>query len=89
MSNLSNIGFPIKSNEEFTVLAEKVYNKSDQIHTGKGSYFRYTDKSNAELWLQVKNNNFIGMNPHYNGISNRKVCLSRNVERKDSDLDGA
>lgn len=90
MSNLSDIGFDINSEEDFYKLAEKAYGKATSIKAEKGTYFQYSDSSGAELWIQMnKKNELIGANPHYKGISKRTVCLTANVYRKESVLDGA
>jgi hypothetical protein len=90
MSNLSDIGFDINSEEEFYSLAEKAYEKATSIKADKGTYFQYTDTSGAELWIQMnKKKELIGANPHFKGISRRTVCLTANVYRKESELDGA
>ncbi|QQS36638.1 MAG: hypothetical protein IPM56_01395 [Ignavibacteriales bacterium] len=90
MSNFSNIGFHITSEQELYKLAENIYGigKIEEAHHGK--YIVYSDSSGAELWMQVdKNNSLIGMNPHYNGYSKRLVCLTKIIQRPDSILDGA
>jgi hypothetical protein len=90
MSNFSNIGFHIKSEQELYNLAEKIYRigKTEVVKNGK--YVVYSDSSGAELWLQVdRENSLIGINPHYNGSSKRLVCLTEAIQRSDSILDGA
>ncbi len=41
MSNLSNIGYPTKSEEELEKLTEKAYKNSNIINSTKGSYAYY------------------------------------------------
>ena len=90
MSNFSNIGFDVKSEEDFLSLIEKVHEKSVSLKTSKGTYFQYSDKSGAELWVQMNNKNqVIGANPHFKGKSNRKVSVTSSINRSESILDGA
>ncbi|MBC9931040.1 hypothetical protein [Chitinophaga qingshengii] len=88
MSNFSDIGFSINSDEEFQELLEKTYPDSTSIKVKDGAYAVYADESGGELWMQISNEQTcIGVNPHYKGKSRRKVCLTRMVERPNP-LDG-
>ena len=90
MSNLSNIGFGVKTEEAFYEMANRAYQMGYPIETDAGSYVRYTDPSGAELWLQLnKSHEFVGLNPHYLGKSRRKIALTSIIERPDGLLDGA
>ncbi|MEN7551546.1 hypothetical protein AAG747_26760 [Rapidithrix thailandica] len=90
MSNLSNIGFDIQSEDDFYSLVEKAYEKSTPLKTVKGTYFQFSDESGAELWIQMnKKNELIGMNPHFKGKSKRKVSVTSSIDRPESILDGA
>ncbi|QJB35066.1 hypothetical protein HF329_28670 [Chitinophaga oryzae] len=89
MSNFSDIGFDINTEEEFQDLLEKTYHESTLIRVNDGTYAVYADESGAELWIQLNNaNECIGANPHYKGSSRRKVCLTATVERPERPLDG-
>ncbi len=90
MSNLSSVGFHVESEEDLEKLAEKAYELAVPLETSAGTYVYYTEKSGAELWLQLnQNNELVGLNPHFKGKSRRQVCLTAEVERLDSELDGA
>lgn len=90
MSNFSNIGFNISSQEEFQSLLEKAYDHSSTIKIPEGAYAVYSDDSGAELFIQLNSKNIcIGANPHFKGKSRRTVCLTNAIERPESDLDGA
>jgi hypothetical protein len=90
MSNLSDIGFNVTTQEEFQQLLEKAYKSSNQIKIDEGAYSVFTDTSGAELFIQFnKKNELLGANPHYKGKSKRTVCLTNTVERLESELDGA
>jgi hypothetical protein len=90
MSNFSNIGLNVATQEEFQQLLEKAYKASHQIKVNEGAYSIYTDSSGAELFIQFnKKNECIGANPHFKGKSKRTVCLTNIIERAESELDGA
>ena len=90
MSNLSNIGFPISSQEELYRLIDQVYSLGQSISVRDGRYVRYLDSCGAELWLQLKGKKeFLGFNPHFEGKSRRTVCLMKEIPRPESTLDGA
>ncbi len=90
MSNLSDIGFDIQSEEDFYSLLERAYEKSTSLLTTKGTYFQFSDKSGAELWIQMsKKNELLGANPHFKGKSKRKVSITASIDRPESVLDGA
>jgi len=90
MSNFSNIGFNVTTQEEFQQLLENAYKTSKQIKITEGAYSVFTDSSGAELFMQFnKKNELLGANPHFKGKSKRIVCLTNTVERPESELDGA
>jgi hypothetical protein len=89
MSNFSNIGFDINSDEEFLQLVQGVANASSMIKVKEGLYAVYSDRSGAELWLQFDHRNeFIGINPHFKGKSRRRVCLQHILEHPENPLEG-
>ncbi|ELR72100.1 hypothetical protein C900_01842 [Fulvivirga imtechensis AK7] len=90
MSNLSDIGFNVETEEDFRKLMEKAYGLGQPIKPSNGTYVLYSDKSGAELWMQLnRKDEFIGANPHFKGKSKRTVCLTATVDRHESELDGA
>ena len=90
MSNLSNIGFTVETEEEFEALAEKAYAKGKAVKAHGGTYIVYSDPSGAELWFQLNDKNeFIGFNPHFRGKSRRSVYITAPIERPHSALDAA
>lgn len=89
MSNLSDIGFSVTTQEEFTVLLERSVESGQKLETTGGLYVRNVDLSGAELWLQFETGgDLIGMNPHYRGRSRVPVALERPIKREQSHLDG-
>lgn len=89
MSNLSDIGFSVTTQEEFTVLLERAVESGQKLETTGGFYVRNADLSGAELWLQFEaEGDLIGMNPHFRGKSRIPVALERPVKREQSRLDG-
>ena len=93
MSNLSDIGFSVQSQDELWVLMEQAYQAGHKIpacEEFEGFYVRFADLSGAELWLQLDGEEeWIGMNPHFRGKSRVPVFLQQRVLREQSDLDGA
>lgn len=90
MSNFSNIGFNVTTQEELQQLLRKVYRTSKQIKISEGVYSVFTDASGSQLFMQFnKKNEFLGVNPHFKGKSRRTVCLIHTIDRPESELDGA
>jgi len=89
MSDLSNIGFNIESEEQFREIVEKSFESATTIEVPWGSYIHFVDPSGAEFWTQLNlENEFIGFHPHFHGMSRRPVSIVREIEGEESDLDG-
>ncbi len=89
MSNLSDIGFPVQSEQDVNVLITDTIKYVESIRCPQGFYLRFADSSGAEIYLQGNvEQELVGFNPHFDGISRRKVGLSRKIERDSSELDG-
>lgn len=89
MSNLSDIGFPVQSEQDVNVLITETINYVESIRCAHGFYLRFSDASGAEIYLQGNpNQELIGFNPHFDGKSKRLVGLTRAIERDSSALDG-
>lgn len=90
MSNLSDIGFPAKGDEEINSMIMSVLDGAVEQKCENGFYLRFSDPSGAELYLQGNHSHeMIGFNPHFNGKSRRKVSLLHTIVRDTSELDGA
>jgi hypothetical protein len=89
MSNLSNIGFSVRTDDEFYELINKIAALGQPLKSAKGSYICYSDGSGAEIYIQILDNEFIGINPHYKGKSQNLVGLVKTIPRNESELDGA
>jgi hypothetical protein len=90
MSNLSDIGFPAKGDEEINAMIMSVLEDAVDIKCDGGFYVRYSDPSGAELYLQGnEGQEMIGFNPHFAGESRRTLSLLRGIPRETSELDGA
>ncbi|MEM7460835.1 MAG: hypothetical protein AAF331_15325 [Pseudomonadota bacterium] len=90
MSNYSSIGFPVTSEEELRDLVASLIDVAAVVPAEHGTYLLYEDPSGAAFWIQVDQHNSIaGVNPHFNGRSHRRVGLQSDVERPNSELDGA
>ena len=89
MSNLSDIGFPVHSDEDVNVLITETIKLVESIKCPQGFYLRFADASGAEIYLQGNlEQELIGFNPHFDGKSRRKVGLTKAIERDSSELDG-
>lgn len=89
MSNLSDIGFPVQSEQDVNVLITETIKFVESIKCPQGFYLRFADASGAEIYLQGNNEQeLIGFNPHFAGKSHRTVGLMQAIERDSSPLDG-
>ena len=91
MSNLSDIGFPVKSEQDVNQVIMDVMPHLVQIPSPpRGYYYKFSDESGAELYLQGNTGqDILGFNPAFNGKSSIKVGLTTAIERDTSELDGA
>jgi hypothetical protein len=89
MSNLSDIGFPVSGDEEIYSMIQSVLPFVKTVPCEHGFYYRFTDESGAEMYLQANHSQeLIGFNPHFDGKSRRPVGLTKIIERDSSELDG-
>ena len=90
MSNLSDIGFPTRSEQDINDMISHVLELAETIPCPPlGFYLRFADASGAEIWLQGNNEQeLIGFNPHFSGKSRRRIGLTKAIERESSTLDG-
>ncbi|MGD8903928.1 MAG: hypothetical protein PVI67_10220 [Anaerolineae bacterium] len=91
IDHFSPIGFRIKSEDHLLNLMKRAEEDSEVVSTPKGTYFRWSGESGAELWLQGdRRNRFIGGSPHFSGTSQTKIGLAARVKRPDDNaLEGA
>lgn len=76
-SNFSTIGLRVASAEDINALVDRISPLAEELAAPSGAYFRWSDPSGAELWLQANaNNELIGLNPHYAGRSAVRVGLT-------------
>lgn len=89
MSNLSDIGFPVRHEADVNEVIMSVLGQVSEVRCPRGFYLKFSDKSGAEIYLQGNHDQeLIGFNPHFAGKSRRKVALTKAVEREASELDG-
>lgn len=91
-SHFSTIGLAIDSEEALFDLAQQIGPEAEAIETPAGLYFRWQDESGAELWLQTDTSgqNFLGVNPHFQGLSQVRVGLTERISGPDyTPLDGS
>jgi len=89
MSNLSDIGFPTRNDQDISDMISHVLELVETIPCPQGFYLKFADASGAEIWLQGNaEQELIGFNPHFAGKSRRRVGLTKAIERESSELDG-
>ena len=89
MSNLSDIGFPVRSEQDVNEMIIQVVNHTEKIPCQRGFYLRFSDESGAEIYLQGNfDQEMLGFNPHFRGKSKRSVGITTLIERDASELDG-
>ncbi|MEL7146905.1 MAG: hypothetical protein AAFO69_11090, partial [Bacteroidota bacterium] len=89
MSNFSNIGFDVNSEQDLRSLVEHVLPQSHEYINAHGNYFCYTDPSGAMVWVQVNERHQItGVYPHFKGSSKSEVRLTSTIQRPDSAMEG-
>lgn len=89
MSNLSDIGFPTRSEQDINDMISHVLELAETIRCPQGFYLKFADASGAEIWVQGNfEQELIGFNPHFAGKSRRRVGLTEAIERESSQLDG-
>lgn len=89
MSNLSDIGFPVRHEGDVNDVIMSVLNHVSEVRCPRGFYLKFSDVSGAEIYLQGNlEQELIGFNPHFAGKSRRKVALTEAIEREASELDG-
>lgn len=90
MSNLSDIGFPVRGEQDVNEVIMKVLENVAEIPCPRGSYYKFSDASGAAIYLQSNaGHELIGFNPHFDGKSRRPVSLTYALEKESSELDGA
>src|SRR5688572_20347277 len=90
-SHLSDIGFQIEGEEAFEELASRAYDEGEAFDTSVGTYVRWAPGKGVELWLQLdRDDNIVGINPHFAGSSLMRAGLTQRLTRSDgAPLDGA
>ncbi len=89
MSNLSDIGFPVQSEQDVNVLITETIKYVESVKCAEGFYLRFADSSGAEIYLQGNNEQeLVGFNPHFAGTSRQTVGIIKTIERDSSLLDG-
>lgn len=91
MSNLSDIGFPVRGEQDVNDVIMRVLENVSEIRCPPlGAYYVFADASGAAMYLQGnQSQELIGFNPHFEGKSRRAVSLMNALEKESSELDGA
>jgi hypothetical protein len=89
MSNLSDVGFPVKSNEDVNGLVELWAKDVKEFPCEKGSYLVFFDASGVEIYLQMDlRGELLGFNPFFAGKTRHEISISQVIERDTSEMDG-
>jgi len=90
MSNLSDIGFPVASDEEVNqVLMDVLPHLVQHSCPPHGFYYQFSDGSGAELYLQANPaQDLVGFNPAFAAEEPVNLTIHRKIERDTSELDG-
>jgi hypothetical protein len=89
MSNLSDVGFPVKSNEDVNGLVELWAKDVKEFPCEKGSYLVFYDASGVEIYLQMDlRGELLGFNPFFAGKTKHEISISQLIERDTSEMDG-
>ena len=89
-SHFSTIGLSVDSEDAMFELVNRVGPLAEPLEAASGVYFQWADRSGAELWLQVRGNDLLGVSPHFTGQSIVRARLTARVTPGDpTPLDGA
>jgi hypothetical protein len=81
-SHLSDIGFPLETDEDFYKAFESTAENGEAVTTPAGTYLRWTVGGGPELWAQIDpDDNAVGLNPHFAGEARMRVAVVARVER--------
>jgi hypothetical protein len=85
MSHLTNIGFTVSSAEEFESLVTKVFEEGQLIDVEGGSYMVYSDKSGAQIYAQVdEEDEFMGFIPAFDAHVLRNIEVTNLITYEDA-----
>lgn len=90
-SHFSSIGLPVHNEEEFRQLLDRIASRARSIDVPGGRYLEWTSGTGAQVLIQVnRDNEVIGVNPHFGGGARLRAAVTAAVARPDdSPLDGA
>ena len=90
MSNLSDIGFPVHSEQDVNEIIMGILGDLEKMPCPPhGFYFKFEDQSGSQIFLQTNPaQEIIGFNPAFNGESRRELRIKEKHERDTSALDG-
>jgi hypothetical protein len=83
-SHLSDIGFHVKSQQDFEQLALKACNNGHPFRTRDGTYIHWSVGLGIELWAQLNQaNEIIGLQPHFRGEGRMRAGVVQEIKRPD------
>lgn len=91
LSNLSSVGFPVHTQEQFQTLANKVMPESMAVPAANGRYLHWRADNGAELWVQADaSGKVVSLTPHFAGKARLPVSIVQRIPRTDgTELDGS
>jgi len=86
-SHLSDIGFDLRSQEDFEQLAVKTCNQGQRFRTTDGTYIKWSLGLGIELWAQLdQHDEIIGLHPHFRGNARMRVNIVNEIKRPNSTI---
>ena len=83
-SHLSDIGFNVRTQQDFEQLALKASEKGRHIRTRDGTYIQWSPGLGIELWVQLnRGDEIIGLHPHFRGKSRMRCGVVNEIKRPD------
>ena len=86
-SHLSDIGFDLKTQEDFQQLAIKTCEAGQRYRSTDGTYIKWSPGGGIELWAQLdQDDEIIGLHPHFRGNARMRVNIVQEIKRPDSTI---
>jgi len=86
-SHLSDIGFDLKTQEDFEQLAIKTCQEGQAYRTTDGTYIKWSPGFGIELWAQLdRDDEIIGLHPHFHGKGRMRVNIVEKIMRPNSTI---
>jgi len=85
--HLSDIGFDLKTQEDFEQLAIKTCQEGQPYRTADGTYIKWSPGFGIELWAQLdRADEIIGLHPHFHRNGRMRVNIVEKIMRPNSTI---